>query len=439
MRLFVDCTDTYFTGINTGIQRVVRKVALNSVSLSKSLEIETQAVVLKDGQFYPIDAAHDLTRPTNIPLRERLNTIYGRWTHAIASLLPGRMLKQLVLADRREFGLARLIWLPISLYQQLTRPKYAVASIEDGLNDSFQTGDVLLLIDASWSSRSFESITALKAKGVHVAIFIHDILPLTHPQFFVPRHNAIFLDWIKLALPIADSLLYNSVSTQKAVKQWVADSKTAHTLPGGAVIPLGNDIVSSLNSSFHHAGVRAIFSKDSPTFLCVGTLEPRKNQNRVIDAFEQLWASGEVCNLLIIGREGWLCHEIRRRITQHPAYKKQLFWHDDVNDADLGLAYAKANGAIIASAAEGFGLPLVEALSRGLPCLASDIPVFREIASDQAIFFDAGTPSSLADGVRAILGDPERRYSQTAFDWPSWSESTKQLIEHLKKLSSSSC
>jgi glycosyltransferase involved in cell wall biosynthesis len=128
----------------------------------------------------------------------------------------------------------------------------------------------------------------------------------------------------------------------------------------------------------------------------------------------------------LIGREGWLCDDLMARLRGHPQCGKRLLWLNDVDDRNLALAYRKATALIFPSLVEGFGLPLVEALDQGLPVLASDIPVFREIVGAHARFFPPSNAAALETAVRALLSAPAA--PKPTFQWLTWEESTRHLL-----------
>ncbi|NJM10229.1 MAG: glycosyltransferase family 4 protein, partial [Bdellovibrionaceae bacterium] len=136
-----------------------------------------------------------------------------------------------------------------------------------------------------------------------------------------------------------------------------------------------------------------------PSFLMVGTIEPRKGHVQVLEAFETLWAANHQINLVIVGKQGWMVEDLIERLRSHPEKNKRLFWLDDASDGMLQSLYQKAACLIAASYGEGFGLPLVEGAANKLPIMARDIPVFREVAGDHAYYFTAQSSEELAEAV----------------------------------------
>jgi glycosyltransferase involved in cell wall biosynthesis len=134
-------------------------------------------------------------------------------------------------------------------------------------------------------------------------------------------------------------------------------------------------------------------------FLMVGTLEPRKGHHQVLEAFEQLWQRGLDVNLVIVGKQGWLVEQLVKKISLHPELGRRLLWLDGISDEYLEKVYAASTCLIAASEGEGFGLPLIEAAQHGLPVIARDLPVFREVAGDHAFYYSGNEPKSLVDAL----------------------------------------
>jgi alpha-1,2-rhamnosyltransferase len=117
--------------------------------------------------------------------------------------------------------------------------------------------------------------------------------------------------------------------------------------------------------------------------------------------------------------------QFARRIEGHSAFNRRLFWLKDASDADLTLLYRNAHALVLASVAEGFGLPIVEAAHHGAPVIATDIPVFREVAGESAQYFRLLDRDSLAEKMRAALIEKPR---PPVLAPVSWRESATQLF-----------
>ena len=167
----------------------------------------------------------------------------------------------------------------------------------------------------------------------------------------------------------------------------------------------------------------------------VSTIEPRKNHVYLLDAFDLLWAENTDAALCFVGKIGWKNEQLIERIRRHPQLGKRLFMWNDLNDRELEYCYLNARSLLFPSHVEGFGLPLVEAMQRKLPVMASDIPVFREIGGDAMAYFELSDPANLARLVRhyessgafPVEGD------MSQWKWLTWKESTGQLISRVQE------
>jgi glycosyltransferase involved in cell wall biosynthesis len=146
-----------------------------------------------------------------------------------------------------------------------------------------------------------------------------------------------------------------------------------------------------------------------PYILFVGTIEPRKNIPGLIDAYAALpQATRDKYDLVIVGRIGWNCDKEVERLA---SAKEQGLGVRHVGYVDEPTKAALFQGASLfahASEYEGFGMPVLEAMSYDLPCAISDIPVFKEVAGNAAAYFDCHNPMDIAQNMEGILTDPAR-------------------------------
>jgi alpha-1,2-rhamnosyltransferase len=163
--------------------------------------------------------------------------------------------------------------------------------------------------------------------------------------------------------------------------------------------------------------------------MSVGTLEPRKAYPIALDAFERLWSEGCETRYVIVGRPGWNTRALQRRIRQHSEYGRRLFWLDNASDADLSHLYPRARGLIFPSFVEGFGMPLIEAAHHGARVIASDIPVFREVGGDDAVYFDVLDTQALAERVREALFEAREIKAPTV---TTWRQSAARLVSMVR-------
>lgn len=158
-----------------------------------------------------------------------------------------------------------------------------------------------------------------------------------------------------------------------------------------------------------------------PFFLTVGTLEPRKNLSRLLDAHEKVWRKVSV-PLLLAGTYGWRQRAVTRRVRNSSGAVHWLGW---VPDEVLGDLYRRAAAVVQVSLAEGFDLPVLEALNAGAPLVLSDLAVHREVAGDLAVYAPAHDAAAIASLMETVLEwDEERRASHAPKSWERAREKT---------------
>jgi len=260
----------------------------------------------------------------------------------------------------------------------------------------------------------------IKAKGTIINVLVHDLLPVTLPQHFPAGASQNHERWLSAISAVADRLLCISQAVAADLQRWGADHGQA--LPPVAINHHGADIEASstqLRKRKPTRRARKLLSRlaQAPTFLMVGTIEPRKGYLQALAAFDLVWNQGSEVNLVIVGKEGWrelptsergTIPAITRQLDLHPRRNKNLFWLSDIDDLYLDALYDASQCLVAASADEGFGLPLIEAARHGVPVLARDIPVFREVAAEGTCYFRGETPTDLADAIRDWLTKYDR-------------------------------
>jgi alpha-1,2-rhamnosyltransferase len=296
-------------------------------------------------------------------------------------------------------------------------------------------GDTLVLLDTWWDAHAWPAVARARHRGAHVGVVVYDLLPVTHPQFFKANITEPFTASLQIAIAQADYFIAISDTVRDQLRDHaahVADpAKMRET--GFYSFRLGSTLDLVGHSGPIRDSVRRAFEhpEGNQAYLTVGTMEPRKNHRMILDAFDRIWTQNPHARLCIIGRIGWLCEALIERVVQHAQYNKSLFMFNDASDAELDYAYQHAKGLIFASHAEGFGLPVVEALQHGLPVFASDIPIHREVGRDYCTNFDHQDPDSLArlvGNVEASGRFPTVRKPDD-FALPDWIASTREFID----------
>lgn len=365
-RLLIDVTGTIKRDAGTGIQRVVKEI-VRALSTGPTTALPTVAVRAESGRLMAANAF-------------------------VASLTGG------VAAPDAEIAIAE--------------------------------GDRFLSLSDSWNA--FEELrhvfALVRSQGGEIVTCVFDLIPELYPhachEVTVPRYRA----WLRRALMESNAFLAISRTVADELAEYVESERLPHR-PGLKIgwFHCGSDLAAAA-SAMPRAKIAAAVAGAAPTFLTVGTIEPRKGHRLALQAFEALWAEAADARLIIVGRRGWFEDAVVAEIRRHPEFGRRLFWFEDVEDAELSYLYDHATALVFASYAEGFGLPIVEAARRGRPVICSDIPVFREVGRDGALYFRVNDSAALAGAIRAFLSgvgkaDPSRVLQE------SWAEAAHRVVD----------
>lgn len=315
----------------------------------------------------------------------------------------------------------------------------AHVSDEDDWVDSFP-GDVFLGLDlvADCVPPTEGWFAAQRRRGVKIYFIVYDLLPVLKPEWFPGFLAAVFPPWLMTLSTVADGLICISRAVADDVHVWLDNSASTRSreLKLG-YFHLGADIENSQPSmGIPEDSVEVLDALSArPTLVMVGTVEPRKGHLQAFAAFEQLWASNVDVNLVIVGKAGWGLDSLITRLGEHADQNKRFFWLQGISDEYLEKIYGVSSGLLAASLGEGFGLPLIEAAQKGLPIIARDIPVFREVAGDHAFYFEGNTPGALANAIQTWLRlyAANKAPSSSGLTWMTWKQSAEQLERVLFK------
>lgn len=206
-------------------------------------------------------------------------------------------------------------------------------------------------------------------RGRTAAIF-HDAIPLRHPQITWPQSVARHPSYMKLLAQFDQIWAVSAASRDELIGfwKWQGLEKT----PPVDVLALGADF-NGLTRVTRSEAARG------PVLLSVGILEPRKNQALLLDAAEVLWRDGMKFELNLVGRVNpHFGKPLVARVQKLAGELSGLRYHAAADDATVAALYARARVSLFPTIAEGCGLPLLESLWLGVPCVCSDLPVLRE-------------------------------------------------------------
>jgi alpha-1,2-rhamnosyltransferase len=424
-RILLECTHTYETNLNTGIQRVVRNIVNESKRITNELGLEHQPIIVKRGYFLAADKIKN-SYQFRTSIVAFLKNVYKKF-RPILQPIP-------YFGKLESFLFFEPGWLTITIYfvlDVLLLPAALIRYLQYRVIT--REGDLLLMLDSSWAHPVWPAIKRAKDNGTRVGVIIYDLIAIIHPQLFTQDLAERFRVWLSQAVDNADFFIAISQTTRDEVRRYAESNRPSTDWHGRfESFQLGSVIDNIERDGKVREELKNVFEcgDKAKTYLTVGTIEPRKNHKYLLDAFDEVWQQCAETRLCIVGRIGWLCTKLLKRIRSHPQYMNRLFMFNDVSDTELDYCYSHAKALVLPSLAEGFGLPLVEALYHGQLVLASDIPIFREVGKDFCAYFDISKPTSLAKMVIDIEKKgkmPKVRKPET-YQLPDWKDTCRELL-----------
>lgn len=340
----------------------------------------------------------------------------------------------------------------------LVRSRDALFAAQDFATDTLvkrrplkpiRQGDTLLMLDANWAhyeafTPTFEAVHAARGRVVTV---VYDLVPVLHPDVCAPEVSEHYSVWLRRAVETSDVLMCISRAVRDELQTYL-DTHPIPRRPGQSLdwFHLGSDVMPDSSQTLDgrdmaatepsrlptpskaRATLRAYLDGMQPVLLMVGTIEPRKRHALVLDTLEELWDNDRHgARLLLLGRKGWDVDDLVARLQNHLKQSDRLLWIDDANDAEIAFAYRHASALLFPSLYEGYGLPVVEALQAGLPVIASDLAVLREIAGNAPRYVPVDDKAALKDAIDEQLScGPQRVSEERQVSW-TWADSSRQL------------
>lgn len=266
--------------------------------------------------------------------------------------------------------------------------------------------------------------------GLRAVHMIHDLIPISHPEYCRPgeaqRHRARMTH----ALRSAAGILGNSQAT--------IDETDAFARSAG--LPMPPALAAWICGAEMPARTRAAAAGNHPYFVVLGTIEGRKNHLLLLQVWRELIRQDGATapRLIIIGQRGWEAEGALGMLDRSPMLGSHVEERGRCGDAELAELMAGARAMLMPSFAEGFGLPVIEALATGTPVIASDLPVFREIGAGIPDFVDPLDGPGWIDRIRRFSTDGPERARQIASmpgyrapNWPDHFDAVDRWIARL--------
>jgi glycosyltransferase involved in cell wall biosynthesis len=294
------------------------------------------------------------------------------------------------------------------------------------------TGDALVSIGATWGMAGHAQATAaVRSRGVCVVRMIYDLIPTIKPQWLEPTYTRSITAWVRSVLRESDRVLTISEFSRLEIERYCEECR--FDPPALTVVRLG-DVMEGKAGERSPAPLPR-FVPGRPFFVCVSTLDVRKNHRLLYDAWTQLAVRrGARCpDLLCIGTPHLRVADLLHELGQDRTVNRHMHVLHGVEDSELAWYYANCSATIYPSKYEGWGLPVAESLGHGRICLASNATSIPEISSDLPEFFDPYDVHGLVALVERVLDDPDwvRAREQTireTFRPTGWHETAAQVL-----------
>ena len=288
----------------------------------------------------------------------------------------------------------------------------------------FSKDDIFLGLDLIWYKFRFVKnyVDYIYKHGVKVWFFVYDLIPLLIKEESDKYSRKEFSYWLQHVLKYT-GVITDSKAILDDIKNWISNN------PKMKVNPDIKYRYAYLGVDFSDKKISVDYKQlsDGVTFLMVSTLAYRKKFDQVVNAFNILWDKGINVKLNLVGRPHY--HKYTELINSNGYLNKKLFWYNNgINDDELIKLYSDSDAVIFASISEGFGLSLIEASYYKKPLIIRDIPVFREIAGDNAFYFSGLSAEELADKIEEWLSLYKAgKHPLSQIQYLSWDECAENI------------
>ncbi len=282
------------------------------------------------------------------------------------------------------------------------------------------------------------NVPFLKKKNLKTTVTIHDLAFKYFPDHF-PRKDLWELNFLtKLTIRKSDKIIAVSQSTKNDILKFYPEVKDEKI----KVIYHGFDS-ELFQKEFSKGETEKVLEsyklKARSYLLYVGAVQPRKNLEILIDAFDIVKKDNSDVKLVLAGSQAWLWEEILERIKKS-SFKDDIILTNTISFQDLGVLYRHASAFVFPSLYEGFGIPVLEAMASQVPVICSKNSSLPEVGGDAASYFDGGSAENLAEKIKEILDNSNLRSELinrglAQIKKFSWGKCAKETLEWVKKVS----
>lgn len=415
MTLFLDLTTSLANTSRNGIANVEWNIAREL----EALGVRPQGFRLANGEVHRVPVAEVLASAVFASHREP-----GSDQHAPARSASARAaragLSVLFGSDTRLSVQALTMLVRCVEVVRTIVPNRQVLS-DDVLDERHLCADdVMLTVGAEWTGQLAERLGVLRARtGCHVVAVVYDLIPIDYPELAGSPDVEFFRRYFVALTRYCSQLLCISEYTKAALIRFAEAESLA--LPPVSVVRCGDEL--ALGSPSAHP---TNLARGRPFFLCVGTIEKRKNHQILTDAQRFLRDAGHHAPLIVfVGGAGWAVEDWLQELADSRTASRDVLFLGPVDNLTLADLYDSAEALLFPSIVEGWGLPVRDAATRGCPVIASDIPVMHEALEGyhDALFVNPYEPLAWA---AALCSPPPRTGRPMASR--SWTDAARDIL-----------
>ena len=258
----------------------------------------------------------------------------------------------------------------------------------------------------------------LRRERARFLCMVHDLIPIEFPEYARPSGAALHRRRMETVVACADAVIVNSAATGRSLRPWIERSGRAIATH---VALLGTEVLP--------AAAASSTSAERPTFVCLGTIEPRKNHLLLLHLWRHMaetMPARDVPRLVIVGRRGWENEQVVDMLERCPALKGHVEEINGCSDKRMAALLASARALLMPSFAEGFGMPVAEALSLGVPAICSDLAALREVGGNTPDYLDPldgpGWQAMILDHARSGPAHAAQKARLGQWHKPLWTE-----------------
>ena len=416
-----EATDEILTGI----------VAMPSEAASATSDVPA-TLALREAPAAPEPASASL-RARSAAAAKRLG---HAWVRRMPETLRPEALETLRAGKKFANGTARLA----ASWFRIARSRRAVAVIpgssETRASHSpsnafpFEPTDVYLSMGLDWEYNNLVDLHRERRRlGFKTVLFCYDTIPVQFPHLYSFDARQMFARYFVDLAHTADRVVAISETSRRDFLSLM--DEVGGPTPSVEVILLGTDL------KVAEASVRAPSAdlEKKPFVLCVSTIEARKNHEVLYNAWDRLVAKhgDEFPQLVIVGMVGWGVSDLLFRMRTNPRLKNRIRILDNLADTELAWLYRHSLFSVFPSLYEGWGLPVVESLALGKPCICSTAPAVSEAAQGLATELDPLDTPAWVEAIERLWRDVETRENAgerciREFHPQTWQDHAEQLL-----------